>query len=260
MAAAGIDYAQILDQNHRRNPYFCFRRSHSHAPTPGPWMTASMQHLLQKAHETAPRMLFGCESAAGEPYLPYLLLSDNRFNLGWGFGKPIPIFAYLYHEYLSNFMGNQVCAAWTFEPDPESLAYRLAYSFSAGDFLTLILTDSGRITQAWGDRQFDLLPDEAQTLTLLKNLASLRKEKGKKYLMGGRMLRPHTLSNVPERIFKMCSPRNELSAPCVLASRWQAKDGSIAQLLVNWTKKEITCQMKGADVTVPPMDALLIKE
>ena len=260
MAAAGIDYAQILDQNHGGNPYFCFSRDHGHAPTPGPWMTASMQAILKKAHETAPNMLFGCESAAGEPYLPYLLLSDNRFNLGWLYGKPIPIFAYLYHEYLINFMGNQVCAASTFQPDPESLCYRLAYSFTAGDMLTLILTDDGRITQAWGDRQFDLLPDEEQTLTLLRNLASLRQGSARKYLFGSQMLKPHSLKNVPQRIFKMQGKRGNLPAPCVLASRWQAKDGSIAQILVNWSREDITCQTGENTVTVPAMGALLLQE
>ena len=260
MAAAGIDYAQILDQNHGGNPYFCFSRQHGHAPTPGPWMTKAMQHILKKAHETAPDMLFGCESAAGEPYLPHLLLSDNRFNLGWIFGKPIPIFAYLYHEYLINFMGNQVCAASTFKPDPESLAYRLAYSFSAGDMLTLILTDDGRITQAWGDRQIDLLPDEAQTITLLRNLSHFRKGSARKYLFGSRMLKPHALEKVPERAFSMQGARNSLIAPCVLSSRWQAKDGSIAQILVNWTKEEISCRMGEKIITVPAMGALLLEE
>lgn len=260
MAAAGIDYAQILDQNHGGNPYFCYSRRHGHAPTPGPWMTASMRALLKKAHETAPQMLFGCESAAGEPYLPYLLLSDNRFNLGWINGTPIPIFAYLYHEYLSNFMGNQVCFSSTFAPDPQSLCYRLAYSFAAGDLLTLIITDDGRITQAWGDRQFDILPDEEQTMTLLRHFAALRNGKGKKYLFGGRMLRPHALEDIPRHAFALKGNRPPLQAPCVLTSRWQARDGGIAQILINWTKAPIACRMAGKALTIPGMDALLLEE
>lgn len=260
MGEAGIDYAQILDQNHGGNPYFCFSRDHGHAPVPGPWMTQSMMELLKKAHETAPHMLFGCESAAGEPYLPYLMLSDNRFNLGWICGKPIPIFAYLYHEYLSNFMGNQVCAGSTFAPDPESLCYRLAYSFAAGDLLTLILTDDGRITQAWGDRQFDLLPDEEQAITLLRNMTALRRGKGKKYLCGGRMIKPLSVSEIPTRTFAMRTPAKTCQAPCVLFSRWQSADGCKAQVLVNWTKNAIACQVNGKTVTIPGMDVLLMDE
>jgi hypothetical protein len=260
MAAAGVDYAQILDQNHGGNPYFCYSRDHGHAPTPGPWMTQSMQALLQKAHETAPEMLFGCESAAGEPYIPNLLLSDNRFNLGWMYGKPVPMFAWVYHEYLNNFMGNQVCAAGTFAPDPESLAYRLAYSFAAGDLPTLVLTDDGRIMQAWGDRQFDLLPDEEQTLTLVKNMTALRRGEAKKYLCGGRMLKPHPVTGAGGRVFAMKTQAKTLTADRVLSSRWQAADGTTAQLLVNWTKEDIRCECAGRSVLVPAMNGVLVKE
>ncbi len=260
MAAAGIDYAQILDQNHGGNPYFCYSRDHGHAPTPGVWMTESMQSILKKARETAPNMVFGCESAAGEPYIPHLMLSDNRFNLGWMYGKPVPMFAWVYHEYLNNFMGNQVCAAGTFEPDPESLAYRLAYSFAAGDLPTLVLTDDGRIMQAWGDRQFDLLPDEEQTLTLVKNMTALRRGEAKKYLCGGRMLKPHPVTGAGERVFAMKTQAKTLTADRVLSSRWQAADGTTAQLLVNWTKEDIRCECAGRSVLVPAMNGVLVRE
>ena len=131
---------------------------------------------------------------------------------------------------------------------------------AAGDMLTLILTDDGRITQAWGDRQFDLLPDEEQTITLLRNLTNLRKGKARKYLFGSRMIKPHAMDDIPTRIFKMFGKREELQAPCVLSSRWQAKDGSMAQILINWTRQDISCKMGEKSVTVPAMNALLLEE
>lgn len=260
MAAAGIDYAQILDQNHGGNPYFCFSRDHGHAPTPGPWMTESMTALLKKAREAGPGMVFGCESAAGEPYIPHLMMSDNRFNLGWFYGRPVPMFAYIYHEYLNNFMGNQVCAAGEFAPDPESLAYRLAYSFAAGDLPTLILTADGRLAQAWGDRQFDELPDEAQTLTLIRNLTAIRRGAGRKYLCGGRMLAPYPVKGAGARTFSMRTVLKTLDADRVLTSRWQAADGARAQLLVNWTGEDVACECAGREVVVPAMGGLLMEE
>lgn len=260
MSAAGIDYAQILDQNHGGNPYFCYSREHGHAPTPGPWMTESMTELLKKAKEAGNGMVFGCESAAGEPYMPYLCLSDNRFNLGWMYGKPVPMFAWVYHEYLNNFMGNQVCAAWTFEPDPESMAYRLAYSFAAGDLPTLILSAEGKIAQAWGDRQFEELPDEEQTLTLIKNLTAIRRGEGKKYLCGGRMITPHPVEDIGTREFSMQTKAGTLLADRILTSRWQAEDGTTAQLLVNWTKENLTCTCGGKTITVPATDGILMKD
>ncbi len=258
IASSGVDYAQIFDQNHGGNAYFCYSREHGHAPTPGAWATAAMEKLLDEVHAAAPGMLMGCESAAGEPYLKRLLLSDNRFNLGWFFGKPIPIFAYLYHEYLNNFMGNQVCAAGMFEACPESLAYRLAYSFAAGDLPTLVLTDDGRIMQAWGDRQFDILPDEDQALTLVGNLTALRRGAGKKFLHEGRMLPPLSVEGAGEHTFQMVSAIETLTVPRVLTSRWQAQDGEIGQALINWTKEDVVCRVENKEITVPAMDAVMI--
>lgn len=260
MASAGIDYAQILDQNHGGNPYFCYSRDHGHAPTPGVWMTDSMRALLEKARQAGKGMVFGCESAAGEPYIPQLLMSDNRFNLNWIYGRPVPMFAYVYHEYLNNFMGNQVCAAGTFENDPESLAYRLAYSFAAGDLPTLILTADGRLAQAWGDRQFDELPDEEQTLELVKNLTAIRRGAGKKFLCGGRMIQPHPVIGAGTRVFGMKTGAKTLAADRVLTSRWLAPDGTVAQLLVNWTKEDVRCGCAGREIIVPAMNGVLVEE
>lgn len=260
MANAKIDYAQILDQNHGGNAYFCYSRDHGHAPTPGPWMTQAMETLLSRVHEAAPNMLFGCESAAGEPYIPYLLLSDNRFNLGWIYGTPVPMFAYVYHEYLNNFMGNQVCAAGTFQPCAESLLYRLAYSFAAGDLPTLVLTDDGRVTQAWGDRQFDILPDETDVTTLVGRMCALRRGEGKKYLHGGKMLPSLAVEGAGEHAFALMTVLQTLNAPKVVASRWQAADGTRAQVLVNWTTEDIRCKVAGQEITVPALDVVLVKE
>ena len=74
------------------------------------------------------------------------------------------------------------------------------------------------------------------------------------------MLKPHALKKVPERAFSMQGARNSLIAPCVLSSRWQARDGSIAQILVNWTKEKITCKLDEQTVAVPAMGALLLEE
>ena len=35
VAKAGVDYIQLLDQNHGGTPYFCYSRKHNHPPVPG---------------------------------------------------------------------------------------------------------------------------------------------------------------------------------------------------------------------------------
>ena len=56
----------------------------------------------------------------------------------------------------------------------------------------------------------------------------------------------------------MC--RDTLTVPRVLTSRWQAADGSIAQLLINWTDENITVNVNGQEVSVSAQNAVLMEE
>ena len=46
MCEAGIDYIQVLDQNHGGTPYFCYSREHGHPYAPGIWQTKAMKDLF----------------------------------------------------------------------------------------------------------------------------------------------------------------------------------------------------------------------
>jgi hypothetical protein len=183
---AKIDYAQIMDQNHGGSQYFCYSKDHGHPPVPGKWMTKTMQDLLTHWNNHGNRPLIGCESAAAEPYLGNLRYSDNRFELNYMIGKPVPLYAYLYHEYLRNFMGNQVCC--NLDTAVDTLRYRLAYSFSAGDCMTLVLTPDGNLMNNWGTRDFEHIPDKEKALHLIRNLTRFYREKAKPFLHAGRMI------------------------------------------------------------------------
>lgn len=101
-------------------------------------MTKNMQDLLSDWNTASSDMLLGCESAAAEPFMGNLLFSDDRYELCYDIGRPVPMYSYLFHEYLHNFMGNQVCCY--FPPTTDALLYRIAYSFAAGDAPALVLT------------------------------------------------------------------------------------------------------------------------
>ena len=73
---SGVDYAQILDQNHGGSQYFCYSDKHGHPAIPGKWMTLEMRKLLGEWNEIGGKMLLGCESAAAEAYIS---TSDARF-------------------------------------------------------------------------------------------------------------------------------------------------------------------------------------
>ena len=251
----GVDYAQILDQNHGGGQYFCYSRDHGHPPAPGPWMTASMQHTLADWNDRAPHMLFGCESAAAEPFIGNLLFSDNRFELNYLAGRPVPLYAYLYHEYLRNFMGNQVCS---FIPEAEnSLPYRLAYSFTAGDCMTLVLSPDGELMDHWGTRDFLHRPCKEEVLQLISRLTRFYREEARPYLYAGRMIPPHPVTCEGITFSRTYSDR-PLSLPAVLTSAWALPDGRRAQILVNPTKETQTCTVNGQTVSLRPRDARLI--
>ncbi|MBR3969080.1 MAG: hypothetical protein IKJ93_05785 [Clostridia bacterium] len=255
MAASGLDYIQILDQNHGGTPYFCFSDKHSHPAVPGGWMVEHMTDFLKKLKAVVgDKVLLGCESAAAESYIPYMNLSDNRFNLNGYAGKFIPLYAYIYHKYLQNFSGNSVCSLDIFdiERSPDSYLLRAAHSFLAGDFMTLVINQDGEIAWAWGERDFSKLPDSEATLSFIKSATAYKRGVGKKYLTFGHMIKPCKVTCDTVKMYKTNAERFT-EYPTVLTTAWQASDGTQAQFFANYcqTPQNITIDLSktnGADL------------
>ncbi len=243
-----VDYAQILDQNHGGGQYFCYSRDHGHAPAPGPWMTENMQNVLGEWNDAAGKTLLGCESAAAEPFIGNLLFSDNRFELCYFIGRPVPLYAYLYHEYVRNFMGNQVCC-----PIPtgmDTLRYRMGYSFSIGDCMTVVLCPDGTLMQNWGTRDFEHAPDKEKALAFVGAMTKFYREEAKPYLYNGRMTR-----GLPVECGTAPFGHN---LPEILSSAWEA-DGKRVQILVNAFDEEKTCKVGGKEMVLAPNSAVMIE-
>ncbi len=252
-----IDYVQILDQNHGGGQYMCFAREHNHPPMPGAWMTSNMQELLGEWSEKAKGTLFGCESAAAEPFIGNLLMSDNRFELNYPFGQPVPAYAYIYHEYVRNFMGNQ-CGC-PFEPRIDTLRYRLGYSFSIGDIMTLIIAPDGRLMTHWGTHDFESAPNMEKTLLFIRNLTKFYNEAGKKYLLSGKM------SPVPDiecEIIKipLFRGQEQSTLPALPCSCWQRADGGVAYIVVNPQSESACFSINGEKFEIEPLSAMLIEK
>ena len=234
---AGIDYVQVLDQNHGGNSYFCYSKNHGHPPAPGEWQVKASKRLLGMLKPDDSKILFGCESAAAEPFIPQLMLSDNRFELNYHMGTPVPLYSYIYHQYVNNFMGNQV--GLNFISTPDNLFYRLGYSFAAGDLLTLVITDTGEIMQYWGSREFSILPDKEKTLEFIKNLNLWRVGAGKKYLHTGKMVKPFKVLCDGNKSFEL-ENRNPLVVQRLLTSRFEASDKSTGQVIINYDEQDVS--------------------
>ncbi|MBO5898767.1 MAG: hypothetical protein J6R04_07130 [Clostridia bacterium] len=251
---SGIDYTQILDQNHGGGQYFCYSEHHGHAPAPGPWMTTRMQEMLSDWNATAGKMLFGSESAAGEPFIGNILFSDNRFELCWKIGRPVPMYAYIYHEYLRNFMGNQVAAP--FPAYVDTFRHRMAYAFAAGDCLTLIMRPAdGGLFSDWGNHDLSNPPDRDKALDFAAHLTSFYHETAKPYLYNGRMIRPLAFTATDYPTYNDC----RRIFPPVYSTAWEAEDGSRAQIFVNANETPVTLEVEGhGTLVVPASDAVII--
>ena len=241
MAAAGIDYIQLMDQNHGGTSYFCYSKKHGHSPVPGKWQVDAVRKLLAEVEKDEENVLFGCESAAAESYISYLQFSDNRYNLNYNIGMPVPVYAFLYHPYINNFMGNQVCtqAFFDYKKSPESLCERIAYAFMAGDMMTVVLDENGAINWNWGKTECDELPDQESVKKLIRNLNMWRQEAGKKYLHTGRMVEPYPVI-CGENIF-YAPDGKEKYFPRIYTSAWETGEDERGQFLINYNRERVEC-------------------
>lgn len=261
MDKAKIDYVQLLDQNHGGTAYMCYSKEHGHPPVPGKWQSQAVIDIIRsiKKELKNQKMLFGCESAAAQVFIPELMFSDNRFELNYFIGEAVPLYSYLYHEYINNFMGNQVCAEGAVNPreNEYSLLYRLAYSFAAGDFLTLVINDRGRVQWAWGQSIFSerYMPDQESVIELVKNMNMWRKGRFSKYLHTGRMVKPLKFETNSEISIKFASS-SEVTSP-VLSSCYKAADGKTGCFIVNFTNEKVLCNsndFSGKNLYCSPYD------
>lgn len=242
ICASGVDYIQVLDQNHGGTSYFCYSDQHGHTPAPGKWQVQETAALLSGIDKK--KALLGCESAAAEPYLSHLKFSDNRFELNYFVGTPVPVYSYLYHEYVNNFMGNQVCTP--LEKKDNSYPMRVAYSFLAGDMLTTVIVDGGRIVYSWGEKDFT---NKENAFTILKHLNAWRKGLGENYLHIGKMIKPLTLECGKEA-FKLNKGTHTFVTDEVLTAAYEYQ-GEKVQFIVNYNTREVAVSLpKKVDVVL----------
>ncbi len=239
LLCSGVDYVQVLDQNHGGGMYFCYAKDHGHPPVPGSWMTKATLELLDGWRQGSPDTLLGCESAAAEPYIGQLRLSDNRYELCYMPGTPIPLYAYLYHRYLHNFMGNQVCDPLEFTT--LSLCARMAYSFLAGDLITLVINDEGKIMSHWGGSDFSSSPDRDRVMEFCRELHLWHKIYPSLF-KDGEMTKPerYTCDTVELAVTWDNSIRQESR---VYSTAWRC-DGRTVQLFVNYTEEPVSVKLE----------------
>lgn len=289
MASVGVDYIQLFDQNLGAAAYQCYDTAHGHAGAPGPWQAPAMNELIgevrkELAESGKPNVILGCEAAAAECFIEQLPLNDLRFHMGFAYGRPVPAYAFVYHEYTTNFMGNQVEGLVLLDQirSPHNLMLRLAYSFCAGDLLTGVLKDKGELHWSWCTKWEVTPPPQEPLVEFMRHLNSWRKGAGKPFLFFGRMEKTIPFDG-PEHLPLHLNPekfKTTLDYSTVLASRWTSQDGRDAQILVNYSDAEQNVDLKtdrdfsiwreaeatkaepatkGQRITVPALSAVLVE-
>lgn len=137
-------------------------------------------------------------------------------------------------------MGNQngVSAAINIKACPMNFLQRLAYSFCAGDMLTVIIRGNGDMIWDWGTDWEAETPNQENISRLVKNLNGWRNGAGKDYLVYGRMMKPlmfEGATNIP--MITRTGKRN-IDFPSVLTSNWESGHGSRSQIFVNYMPYE----------------------
>ncbi len=281
IAAAGVDYAQYFDQNLGGESCFCYAKDHGHPEAPGVWQNEAMKRIFSRVYEeldkNGKKLIIGCEGAASEPFIGYLPFNDLRFNIGYKMAKPVPVYSYVFHEYLNNFMGNQNCVHLFVDLDksPDNLLFRLAYAFAAGDMFTLTLCGGGRISWAWTTPWDVPPPEEEPVFELIKNLNGWRRAY-RDYLALGKMVKPTELDASGEYVLHL-KDGGKLVYPPLITTRWQSADGSERQLIVNHSQKPVLCRVNcstvydtpdsigrpcpsqtAIEITIPPLSAVSV--
>lgn len=218
MADFQPDIIQQFDQG--PGPRACYAADHGHPPLPGPWMTTEFDSLLKKdgteAASSDTAVLMSCEGAPPETCLQNFQTWDARVSL-------CPLYSFLFHEYANGFQG-----FYTNRVSDEALRASLARAIVQGYMMNLTFREKGLIAYDWDQTWSRAIPDQAAVMDWTRRLNQFRASIARDYLIYGRMLRPWTVANVTERDMGWGKE------PLVSSATWQAADGRIGVVLINF--------------------------
>lgn len=254
----GVDYIQFFDQNIGGRFLPCYSREHGHPEHPGVWQTEAMKQLYtESVAETG--ALLGAEAAGALPYIKELPFSDLRNNFNWPYGEPVPAYEFVFHEYLINFSGNQCGLNYHLDLTgcPENLLYRIAYGFAAGNLLSLVLKEDGKLHWGWGLPWSDPEPEQESAFELIARLNKVRRE-NPEFLLYGRMEKLSVPFACAEN-FILRKNGEKITVPEVIAVEWASPEGERAVVLTNYRNRKVSCSFNGRTLELEPLCAVVEK-
>ncbi len=227
----------------------CYSREHGHPVGYGRWQYESLRDLFARMREEGRRknaeFAFAIEEPA-ELAIPLLDVyhardyAQGRWPRGMGL-RGVPIFTYLYHEYVLGYGGDSAGAG----KYPNDM-YLLQQA------LNLVCGKTPGIA-VWGNHVevSDIHPDQ---LRLLKAHTRLLSTPAREYLVAGRMIHPLPLDvpTAPVALYDHRSKKSETAHfPAVLNSGWTLSDANArrAYVFVNIAHSDMT-----VNAEIPPGD------
>ncbi|MDB6094512.1 MAG: hypothetical protein JWM32_2074 [Verrucomicrobia bacterium] len=222
MAELGPAIVQQFDQG--VGAVACYATDHGHPPVPGPWMSEDFASLLKEdkaaARAANPAVVTSCEGAPPEIYLQDFELWDSR--IGGGGRLSVPLYSFLYHEYLNGHAGSYLNSV-----NDEALRMASGRALVNGYIQNFTLRDKGQIEYEWDDYWKRAVPDQPGILDWAKRAIQFRSGIARDYLVFGKMLRPWRVAGVTERDYGYGRE------PLVQSATWKAPDGRIGVVLAN---------------------------
>ncbi len=247
ISGCDVDYVQYFDQNVGGGTYSCYAKHHNHSFGPGKWQNEEMLKIgdgmyeVLVKHGKEKKVLIGCEANAAEPYVNRFVFNDSRHNINYQYGYPVPAYNYIFHEYVSNFMGNQNTSHWyvDFEKYPNNIYYRFAHSYVQGDVLTVVLKDKGKIHWDWCTPWNAPEIDQKEIRAFIREMNNWRKNMAKPSLTYGRMVKPFAYEcGVYDERYKDSEQGHNY--PSVESACYEIDGGAKQQVFVNYMPYEQT--------------------
>ncbi len=243
LAKHGVNQVQF-DGFPLKRPLYCYDRDHDHPlGRKGNWYTENwletLKEIRSSVKQVSEKATLATEGIA-EPFLPYIdayhlrecwgeVSPEGGKEIRDGHSRVVPAFPYVYHQ--------NIIPIGHFN---KLLSRRFNTRYH--------LLGLSRILK-WGKLPTynfrDPLPSHdvnEKALDLLKNIASIRQSRGKKYLVTGEMVKAPEI-NSPVTTIPLEFPGHNidttLKVPAVQYSAWKSDDGSVGLVLTNIAKNTL---------------------
>ncbi|MBI4558281.1 MAG: hypothetical protein HY706_11925 [Candidatus Hydrogenedentes bacterium] len=239
----GATWLQLDQQGGLYTPV-CYSRDHGHPAGYGPWMYRSMLEFTRRIRADArrrnPRAAYTCESAC-EVWIQEIDAFMNRPYLCGDVIEALPLFEYIYHEYAITY-GGDVCM-WLAHRDAACLKHAMCCIYGMQNLISI------------GEPDYDIDVEEAKHpgIPLLKEIIAAQRTYARDYLVLGQMKHPIPVEvqSIPiEFWWPPTAPTIRMmfkQVPLIVHGSWQAQDGRVGHVLVNWSGEEVEAEVSLGD-------------